>query len=93
MNSIQSLRQQLEIQQRELSLRKESIQHLTQLVEEEKIHTLSLIEKSQAQPQTEATVTKEPTLSKVEKIAKMTDRQLLDSMGSRQKVENLLKDL
>lgn len=93
MNSIESLRQQLNLQERELAATSQAIQRAAELLEQEKAYTKQLSEKFQAKPQAEMATPKEPTPSKAEQIAKMSDNQLLAIMENPKKMAQLFKGL
>jgi hypothetical protein len=92
MDSIEFLRQQLRLQQRKLAATNQAIQQLSELLEEERDYTRQLTEKSQPKPQVEVTP-KEPTLSKADQVAQLTDNQLLAIMGNPKKTAQLFKGL
>lgn len=90
--NIEQLKLQVQAQQRELDATGKLISELTYRVAEEREYTHSLIQKAQ-KPEQVIPPSSEPTPSKAEKIAAMTDDQLLMAMSNPKKMEELFKGL
>lgn len=93
--TIEQLRLQLRAQERELQTTGRMVDELTQLLDEERQYTRQLVEKSQAhrKSQSEPAIApkKEPT--KAERVAKMTDDQLIYAMDNPKRMQELFKGL
>ena len=95
MSQIERLCRQLELEQRRLNETREAIASVSRLLEGEKQYTEKLVKDSQKKTEAIApqNASQKVTPSKAEKIAKMTDEQLLTAMQTPEKMEQLFKDL
>jgi hypothetical protein len=91
--SIESLRRQLQSQQNQLAETAKAIDHLNQLLLEEQQYTQELAEKQQKPQSQPEAIPKKLTPSKAEKVANMSDGQLLYYMEDKKRREQLFKDL
>jgi hypothetical protein len=91
MTSVKSLQYQIQSQDRELKETGRLINELTQMLAEEREYTKSLQEEQKPEPV--AIAPKEPTPSKAEKVAAMSDDQLLHAMSHPKRIEELFKNL
>jgi predicted Holliday junction resolvase-like endonuclease len=91
MTSIKSLQRQLQSQNRELEETGRLINELTQMLAEERNYTKSLQKEQKLEPV--AIAPKEPSPSKAEKVAAMSDDQLLHAMSHPKRIAELFKNL
>jgi hypothetical protein len=92
MGQIERLKQQIEAEQRRLDETQEAIASVTSMLASERDYTQQLVRQSQPKPEPIAPPQK-PTISKADRVAAMSDQELLSAMGNPKEREKLFKDL